>query len=195
MYEAGRVFNPNNGGNDSITAYGGHFDLSIGVNLGGHNTNFVAGYALGSGDKNAAEGVGFGKEFRNPDNNTSLIGDMFVISTLSGITVNDHHASGLHIFTLGGSVNATEKLVFNATGHYFLADEVENGFSRGIGLETDFNFTYTLNDNLSVIVAYDHFFTGGFFRDSSGSRNDISYGYVMLQFDLAKTKARIRRKG
>ncbi len=187
VYETGRVFDPVGGGNDGISAYGGHLDLGVGASFRGHKVNFAAGYALGSGDKKAAEGIGFAKEFRNPDNNTTLIGDMFVVSTLSGITVEGHHASGLHIFTLGGSAEVTKKLVFSATGHYFLADEVENGFSRGIGLETDFNLTYALNDDFSVILAYDHFFTGGFFRDASDSRDDIHYGYVMLQYDISKT--------
>jgi hypothetical protein len=187
VYETGRVFDPANGGNDAVSAYGGHADLNVGTGIGGHDGNFVAGYAVTSGDRDAANGVRFGKEFRNPDNNTSLVGDMFVISTLSGITVNNHHASGLHVFTMGLSADICKNLDFNATGHYFLANEVENGFSRGIGLETDFNLAYELREDLSLVFAYDRFFTGGFFRDANGgSAGDIEYGYVMLQFNLAK---------
>ncbi len=44
--------------------------------------------------------------------------------------------------------------------------------------------------DMSVILAYDHFFTGPFFRNATGSRDDIDYGYLMLQFNLAKTKLR-----
>lgn len=195
VYESGKIFNPNTGANDSISAYGGHIDLTAGVELGGYNNKFVLGYALGSGDRNAAEGITFKNEFRNPDNDTTLVGDMSVIFDMSGITVNSHHASGLHLFTLGWGIDISKELNLTATGHYFLAHSVENGFSRGIGLETDFNLTYAINDDFSVIFAYDHFFTGGFFRDATGSRNDIHYGYVMLQFDLAKTKERRRKKG
>jgi hypothetical protein len=194
VYESGKTSNPNTGANDSISAYGGHVDLTAGTELGGHNNKFVLGYALGSGDRNAAEGITFKKEFRNPDNDTALVGDMNVMFDLSGITVAGRHASGLHIFTLGWGIDISKKLNFTATGHYFLAHGVENGFSRGIGLETDFNLTYTINDNFSVIFAYDHFFAGGFFKDASGSRDDIHYGYVMLQYDISKTEFKVAGK-
>jgi hypothetical protein len=188
VYETGRVFNPGSGGNDDISAYGGHFDLNMESSLAGHKDKFQVSYAYGSGDREAAAGVRFRREFRNPDNDTSLVGDMNVIGDVSGITVGKHHASGLHDFTFGWGIDITKELNFSATGHYFLADEVEYGFSRNLGLETDFNLTYAMSDNLSLIFAYDHFFTGGFFRDASGSSGDIHYGYLMLQFDISKSK-------
>ena len=77
-----------------------------------------------------------------------------------------------------------------ATGHYVVANHVPDGFSRQVGLETDFSLTYRFSDDISVILAYDHFITGRFFRDATGSRDDIDYGYLMVQFNLAKTKLR-----
>ena len=57
---------------------------------------------------------------------------------------------------------------------------------------TDFTLTYAMNDNLSVIAGYDHFFTGGFFRAATGSSKDIDYGYLMLQFDFSKSKPKLK---
>ena len=113
---------------------------------------------------------------------------MHVIGDLSGVNVAGHHASGLQIYTLGWGIDITKKLNFTATAHYFMANGVENGFSRKLGLETDYNITYTINDDFSVIFAYDRFFTGEFFRNASGSGKDIDYGYAMLQFNFDKTK-------
>ena len=192
VFETGRIFNPASGGNDNISAYGGHFDVNMDSSMAGHKDKYQIGYAYGSGDREATAGVRFRKEFRNPDNDSSLVGDMNVIGDLSGITVGKHHASGLHDFTFGWGIDITKGLNFSATGHYFLGDEVEYGFSRNLGLETDFNLTYAMSDNLSLIFAYDHFFTGGFFRDASGSSGDIHYGYLMLQFDISKSKPKLK---
>ena len=132
------------------------------------------------------------REFRNPNNDTSLVGDMSVVGDLSGITVGDHHASGLQIYTLGWGVDLTKEVNFSATGRYFLANNVEAGFSRNLGLETDFTLTWNAAEGLAFIVGYDRFFTGGFFRDASGSGKDIDYGYLMLQFDLSKSKPKMK---
>ncbi|HLB24756.1 MAG TPA: alginate export family protein, partial [Nitrospirota bacterium] len=190
VYESGKVFNPSTLARDGINAYGGHLDLTCEAEPWGYHNQFLLGYAMGSGSEDAAEGISFEKEFRNPDNDTSLIGDMGFIGDLSGVDAGGHHASGLHVFTLGWGIDISEKLNFSATGHYFLADEVEDGFSRDIGTELDFTVTYNVNDNLSLIVGYDRFFTGGFFKDATGSGDDIDYGYAMLQFDFAKAKPR-----
>lgn len=190
VFESGRTFNPVSGGNDNINAYGGHVDLCGETTISGRRTTLFLSYAMGSGDGNAANGKGNGREFRNPNNDTSLVGDMGVIGDLSGIDVNDHHASGLHIYTLGGRIDITKELNFSATGHYFLADSVETGFSRAIGLETDFTLTYAVNENISAILGYDRLFTGPFFRNASGSGDDIHYGYAMLQFNLEKSRPR-----
>ncbi len=187
VYESGKLFNGVSG-NDSISACGGHADLSCELAISGLKNVFFAGYALGSGDRAAANQTRFSREFRNPDNDTSLVGDMNVIGDFSGITVGDHHASGLHDFTLGWGIHITKNLNFTATGHYFLAYAVEDGFSRGVGLETDFTLAYALSDNITILMAYDRFFTGGFFRDATGGdTGDIQYGWAMLQFNLDKT--------
>ncbi|MBF0506724.1 MAG: alginate export family protein [Nitrospirae bacterium] len=193
VYESGRILDPVNGVNDNINAYGGHIDAAVDATLAGYHNKFFLSYALGSGNKDAANGTKFDREFRNADNDTSLVGDMHVIGDLSGVKVVGHHASGLRIYTLGWGIDITKKLNFTATGHYFLSDAVEDRFSRHLGLETDYNLTYTISDNFSVILAYDRFFTGQFFRDASGSGKDINYGYVMFQFNFEKTKPKISK--
>ncbi|HET6421699.1 MAG TPA: alginate export family protein [Geobacteraceae bacterium] len=188
VYESGRVFNSTSSADDNISAYGGHLDATVETDLAGHKNKFFASYAYGSGSRDAANQVSSRGEFRTPDNDSSLVGDMSVIGDMSGITVNSHHASGLQIGTLGWGIDVTREVNFSATGRYFLANNVENGFSRHLGLETDFTLTYAMSDNLSLVAGYDRFFTDGFFRNASGIGKDIDYGYVMLQFDLARTK-------
>jgi hypothetical protein len=187
VFETGKIFNPGNGGNDNISAYGGHVDVSVESTLAGRRNQFVLSYALGSGDREAADDSRFRKEFSNPNNDSFLLGDMNVVGDFSGITVGDFHASGIQDFTLGWGIDITKVLNFTATGHYFLANEVPAGFSKNLGLETDFILTYAISDELSIMCACDHFFTGRFFRDASGNDGDVSYGYVMFQFNLSKT--------
>ena len=125
-------------------------------------------------------------------NDTSLTGDMSLIGDLSGANAGDVHASGLQLFNLGWGIDIVKDLNFSATGRYFYANTTPVGISRNIGLETDFTLTYVMNDNLTVIAGYDHFFTGGFFRDATGSSRDVDYGYLMLQFDISKSKPRLK---
>jgi hypothetical protein len=194
VYQSGKAFNSDSGANDGISAYGGHLDASVESELAGFKNKFFTSYAYGSGSRDAANGGRINKEFRTPNNDNSLVGDMSVIGDMSGVTVGDFHASGLQIYTLGWGVDLTEEVNFSATGRYFLANNVPDNFSRHLGLETDFTVTYAMSDNLSLIAGYDRFFTGGFFRDASGSKKDIDYGYVMLQFDLAKTNLKTPKK-
>ncbi len=112
VYESGTIFNPTTGGNNSISAYGGHVDLTGGAVLGGYNNKFFLSYAIGSGDRAAAEGVNFNKEFRNPNNDTSLVGDMHAVGDLSGINVAGHHASGLQYLHTGMGDRHHEKAEF-----------------------------------------------------------------------------------
>ena len=193
VFQTGRTFNQLSGSNDSIGAYGGHADMLVEVPLGGRASTLFLSYAISSGSRDAVNGISSRKEFQNPNNDTSLVGDMNVIGDLSGVDVNDNHASGLQIWTLGWGMDLTEKINFSATGRYFLAGDVPNGFSRNLGLETDFTLNYAVGENVSLIIGYDHFFTGRFFRDASGRGGDIDYGYVMLQYDLAKTWKRIKK--
>lgn len=173
---------------ESISAWGGHVDLYADAELAGLTNHFYAGAAYGSGSRDAANGTSGRKEFANQITDSSLTGDMNVVGDLSGLDVGDMHASGLQIYTLGWGIDLTKELNFSATGRYFLANYVPDRASRRIGLETDFTLTYTMSDNLSVLAGYDRFFTGKFFRDASGSGDDIHYGYLMLQFDLSHTQ-------
>ncbi len=192
VYESGRIFNTVRSDNDRIDAFGGHLDATIESVLIGYNNKFFASYAYGSGSRAAANGISAAGEFRTPNNDNSLVGDMSVIGDMSGATVGGHHASGLQIYTFGWGIDLLKELNFSATGRYFLANNVETGFSKNLGLETDFTLTYNMSEGLSFIAGYDRFFTGGFFRDASGSSRDIDYGYVMVQFDLSKSKPRLK---
>jgi hypothetical protein len=192
VYESGRSFNALTISNDGIDAWGGHADITIEAELLGKRNTFFASYAYGSGSKEAANGISARREFRNSDTNTSLTGDMCLIGDLSGIDVGDFHASGLQIFNVGLGIDLTKELTFSVVGRYFYANAVPDGFSRRIGLETDFSLTYAMNDDLSLLVGYDHFSTGKFFRDATGRGDDISYGYLLLQFDLSREVRRTR---
>jgi hypothetical protein len=192
VYESGRVFSRTVGTDAGISAYGGHLDMNSDTTLAGLHNHFFLSYAFGSGSKSAANGISVKNEFRNPNNDTALMGDMGVIGDMSGVTVGGHHASGLQIYTLGWGIDITKELNFSATARHFLANSVAEGFSRHLGLESDFTLTYAVSDNLSFIAGYDRFFTGAFFRDATGSGKDINYGYFMVQFDLSRSKPKAR---
>lgn len=189
-YQTGKVFNGTT--NDNIAAYGGHVDLTGGFPIkafgNSYENSIFMSFAMGSGDSNAVTGTSSAKEFRNGNNDTSLVGDMGLVGDLSGLDVGDHHASGMQVYTLGWGIDLSKKLNFSATGRKFMADKVENGFSRDIGVETDFTLTYTHNKDYALVLGYDHFFTGKFFRDAVGSDKDIDYAYAMLQFNYDWTK-------
>lgn len=188
VYQSGRTFNSDTGLNDRINAWGGHADMTVEADLCGFKNTFFASYAYGSGNRDAANGISARREFSNQNTDTALTGDMSLIGDLSGADAGDFHASGLQIFNIGWGIDLTDKLNFSAAGRYFYANAVPDGISRRVGLETDFTLAYAVNDMLSVLVGYDRFFTGKFFRDATGSGKDIDYGFVMLEFDLAKTK-------
>ncbi|HEX9850616.1 alginate export family protein [Candidatus Deferrimicrobium sp.] len=178
VYQFGRK-NRDGASHDHISAYGGHADLTIDPPLGRYPGKVFLAYAYGSGDGNPQEGKF--TEFHNPNNDTSLIGDMNVIGELSGIVVGDSAASGLHVFTAGGGVDLTEKLNLSLDGHYFRANKVPGGVSKEIGIETNLILTYKIKESISVLLSGNRFFTGGFFKDASGSGKDISYAYLQAQ--------------
>lgn len=186
VFESGRTLNSLSGGNDRINAWGGHAEALFEAELFGKKNSFFAGYAYGSGARDAVDGISSRGEFRNATTDTSLTGDMSFIGDLSGVDAGDHHASGLQIFNLGWGVDLAENLNFSTAFRYFYANAVGDGISRRIGLETDFTLTYAVTDNLSLLVGYDRFFTGKFFRDATGSGADIDYGYLLLQFELSR---------
>ncbi len=192
VYETGRAFNSTTGNNGDIDAWGGHADATFETDLLGRKNTFFASYAYGSGSKDAANGVSSRREFHQPATDTSLTGDMSLIADLSGVNAGNYHASGLQVFNLGWGFEVMKDLNFSAAWRYFYANAVPDGFSRNIGLETDFTLTYTLNDRFSLVMGYDHFFTGRFFRDATGSDKDVDYGYVMLQFDISKSWPKLK---
>ncbi len=195
VYESGRIFNAATGNNDRIDAFGGHIDLAIEAALAGHPNRIFLSYAYGSGSSEASNGGGGGREFRSQNNDSSLFGDMGLAGDLSGITVTggsaDHRASGLQIFTLGWGTDISKQLNFSATGHYYLANHAEDGFSRRLGFEADFTVTYVMADTVSFILGYNRFFTGPFFREASAKDADIDYAYLMMQFNLSASKSKI----
>lgn len=192
VFESGRTLNSQSGVHDRINAWGGHAEALLEAELFGKKNSFFAGYAYGSGDRAAADGISSRGEFRNATTDTSLTGDMSFIGDLSGVDAGDHHASGLQIFNLGWGVDLAENLNFSTAFRYFYANAVGEGISRRIGLETDFTLTYAVTENLSLLAGYDRFFTGKFFRDTAGSGADIDYGYLLLQFDLSRDVPRTR---
>ncbi|WP_052440177.1 alginate export family protein [Geobacter sp. OR-1] len=187
VYESGLQFNENTGGYDRISAYGGHFDLNVESALQGFKNTFILSYAYGSGSRDAANGSRFNREFRNPNNYASFLEYISVVGDLSGIDAGDHHASGLQVYTLGWGVDLSKRFNFAITGHYYQANNVEEGFSRNLGLETNYRLTWNVLDSLSVILSYDRFFTGGFFRDA-GASGDVDICYLMAQFDISSAK-------
>jgi hypothetical protein len=187
VFQSGRIYNSGHGSNDHITAWGGHADATFETEILGRESTIFASYAYGSGNRDAADGESAGKEFLNQNNDTALTGDMSLIGDLSGVNAGDVHASGLQIFNMGWGMEILKDLNFSATGRYFYANATPSGISRDIGFETDFTLTYAFSDKLTIIAGYDHFFTGGFFRDATGSSRDVNYGYLMFQFDVSKS--------
>ncbi len=178
VYQFGRK-NKDGSSHNDIRAYGGHADISIDPTLGRYPGKIFLSYAYGSGDGNPEEGKF--TEFHNPNNDTSLIGDMNVIGELGGLTVGNSTASGLQVVTVGGGGDVTRKLNVSMDGHYFRANKVPGGFSKEIGLETNLIFTCKIDDHISVLLSGNRFFTGDFFKDASGSGKDISYAYLQAQ--------------
>lgn len=178
VYQFGRK-DRDGASHNHISAYGGHADITIDPALGRYPGKIFLSYACGSGDGDPKEGKF--TEFHNPNNDTSLIGDMNVIGDLSGLAMGTATASGLRVFTAGGGVDLSEKLNLSLDGHYFRAIKVPAGFSREIGVEMNLIFTYRMDDRISVLLSGNRFFTGGFFKDAAGSGKDITYVYAQLQ--------------
>jgi hypothetical protein len=178
VYQFGRK-NRDGSSHDHIRAFGGHADLTIDPALGRFPGQLFLSYAFGSGDDDPDDDRF--EEFHNPNNDTALVGDIGVIGDLSGITVDDVSASGLHVVTVGGGIDLMEKLNLSLDGHWFRADEVPDGLSKDIGIEVNLILTYSFSDSLSVLASANRFFTGDFFGDASGSGKDIDYAYLMVQ--------------
>jgi hypothetical protein len=184
VYQFGRKGREDGVSHNDIRAYGGHVDVTVDPPLGRYPGKIFLSYAYGSGDGDP-EGGTF-TEFHNPNHDSALFGDMSVIGDLSGLTVvdpagNDLRASGFHVLTAGGGIDVTEKLNVSLDGHYFRAVKAPAGIGKEIGLETNLIFTYKIKESISVLLSGNRFFTGGFFKDASGSGKDISYAYLQAQ--------------
>jgi len=179
VYQFGRKGRADDVSHNDISAYGGHVDVTVDPPLGRYPGKIFLSYAYGSGDGEPEEGKF--TEFHNPNNDTSLIGDMNVIGELGGLTVGNMTASGLQVVTGGGGVDVTGKLNVSLDGHYFRANKVPAGIRKEIGIETNLIFTYKIKESISVLLSGNRFFTGGFFKDASGSGKDISYAYLQAQ--------------
>ena len=183
VYQFGRK-NVDGATHNDISAFGGHADLTVDAPLGRFTGKLFLSYGFGSGDGSPDEGTF--TEFHNPNNDTSLIGDMSVIGDLSGLTVtdpagNDVTASGLHVLTAGAGVDVTEKLNVSLDAHYFRAVKVPAGVGKEIGIETNLIVTYRIKESISVLLSGNRFFTGEFFEDAAGSDRDVNYVYAQLQ--------------
>lgn len=183
IYQFGRK-NRDGASHNDIRAYGGHADVTIDPPLGRYPGKVFLSYAYGSGDGDPEEGKF--TEFHNPNNDTSLIGDMSVIGDLSGLSVADPagseaRASGLHVITAGGGIDVTGKLNISLDGHYFRAAKSPAGISKEIGIEANLIVTYKFKESISVLLSGNRFFTGDFFKDATGSGKDIHYVYAQLQ--------------
>jgi len=179
VYQFGRKGRADDVSHNDISAYGGHVDVTVDPPLGRYPGKIFLSYAYGSGDGEPEKGKF--TEFHNPNNDTSLIGDMNVIDELGGLTVGNMTASGLQVVTGGGGVDVTGKLNVSLDGHYFRANKVPAGIRKEIGIETNLIFTYKIKESISVLLSGNRFFTGGFFKDASGSGKDISYAYLQAQ--------------
>lgn len=183
VYQFGRK-DRDGASHNHISAYGGHADLTIDPALGRYPGKIFLSYAYGSGDGSPQDGKF--TEFHNLNNDTSLIGDMSVIGDLSGLSLSDPagnevRASGLHVLTIGGGLDLTDRLNLSLDGHWFRANKVPAGFSREIGFETNLILTCKIKESISVVLSGNRFFTGVFFRDAAGSGKDINYVYAQLQ--------------
>ena len=194
VFETGQRVNPATSALETVSAWGGHLDLSAALELGEMRQSFTVGYARGSGSQDAANGGSLRREFSNLLSDTTLKGDLGFIGDLSGVTVadprtgGDVHASGLHIVTAGWGINLRSDLSFTAAARYFQADKSPAGVSPRLGIETDFILTWTFAEDLALVAAYDRFFTGNFFRDATGRCDDLQYGYLMFQFNVSGGK-------
>jgi hypothetical protein len=182
QYQWGRVKKAAGDGKDPVRAYGGHIDLGYTFKLPWEPRIFGA-YALGSGDNNPFDGTY--REFHGSIFNDSyLVGDMSVITDLSGVTVKDIHASGIQVWVFGISLTPLSDLNLTLRAHRFLSSKVPSGFSKDLGMELDSAVSYKLTKEISFLVGLDRFYTGHFFEQASGSKRNMDYIYIQGQVEF-----------
>jgi len=182
LYQFGKIDNPNRSTRDTISAYGGHAEAGYLIDSE-FKPRLFAGYAFGSGDSDAED-----KKFRefhgNIYNDNYIVGDISLVPDLSGLTVGDFRASGMHILIAGISFDLHPKLNLNLDNHYFIADKTPEGISRNLGDEINLIITYRLLENLNIVASANRFFTGGFFKDAADSGDDVDYFYIQTQIEF-----------
>jgi len=182
QFQWGKVREAIRDGKEKVRAYGGHVDLGYTLKLPWEPRVFAA-YAFGSGDDDPLDGK-FTQFHGNIFNDNYLVGDTSVITDLSGVTVNDIHSSGMHVFVAGISVNPLSDLNLNVDIHRFIASKGISGFSKDLGVELNLVASYKLRKHLSFLIGLNGFFTGRFFEQASGSRKDVNYAYIQAQLEF-----------
>lgn len=182
QFQWGRVRETIQDRKEKVRAYGGHVDLGYTFELPWEPRIFAA-YAFGTGDDNPGDGK-ITQFHGNIFNDNYLVGDMSVISDLSGVTVNDIHSSGMHVLVAGISVNPLSDLNLNLDIHRFIASKGISGFSKDLGLEANLVVSYELTKGISFLAGLNRFFTGRFFEQASGSKKNIDYAYIQGQIEF-----------
>jgi len=182
QFQWGKVKKAVGDGKDKVKAYGGHLDFGYTFKLPWDPRIFTA-YAFGSGDNDP-----FDRRYRefhgNIFNDNYLVGDMSVVPDLGGVTVEGTHASGMHLWVVGVSINPLPDLNLTLRAHRFFADKVPSDLSKDLGLELDLSISYKLTKEISLGVGLDRFFTGRFFQQASGSKRNIDYGSIQAQIEF-----------
>jgi hypothetical protein len=179
LYQFGKIDNPERSNLDTISAYGGHVEAGY-TFKSKYNPRLFAGYAFGSGDSDAQDK--YYREFHgNIYNDHYIVGDISLIPDLSGITVGDFRASGMHVIIGGISLDLHPRINLNVDYHYFLADKTPTGISNNMGSELSAIANFKITENANLIISANRFFIGKFFKDAVNSRKDINYFYVQTQ--------------
>ena len=165
-----------------MRAYGGHIDLGYTFKLPWEPRLFAA-FAYGSGDNDPFDGK-ITQFHGNIFNDNYLVGDMSVVTDLSGVTVNDVHSSGIEVWIAGISFNPLSNLNLNLDVHRFFASKGTSGFSKDLGVEVNLVGSYKLMKGVSFLSGLNRFFTGRFFEQASGSKRNIDYVYIQGQVEF-----------
>lgn len=182
QFQWGKVKNPIVDGRDKVQAYGGRLDIGYTFKLPWEPRIFGA-YAYGSGDNDPFDGKV--KQFHgNIFNDNYLVGDMSVITDLSGVTVNDIHASGVQVWVAGISLNPLSNFNVNLDVHRFRASKAPSGFSKDLGVEVNLVASYNLAKEISLLFGLNRFSPGRFFEQASGSKGNINYLYLQGNFEF-----------
>ncbi len=179
LYQFGSIANTNRHSEDTIGAFGGHFEAGY-TFKSKYRPRIFTGYAFGSGDNDTKDK--FYREFHgNVLNDNYIVADSSLIGDLSGITVGSSRASGMHVIVGGTSIDPFPKLNLNVDYHQFIAVKTPSGISKDLGGEVNLIAKYKLLPELDIIASANRFFTGKFFSQAAGSGRDIGYYYAQAQ--------------